>query len=202
MTRDTSILTLNPGSDWQLRATLTDDAGPVDLTGGWTAGIYDVTGALGPAVTAAIVDPAAGLVELAGTWQEGWPLSSEIVGTFRYGLVRGDAEIGSWTITVAVNAAAGIVRLARGSDLTVALNWPDDRMGLDLSGDVIEVVNASPLLAGIVSVEVTDPATRSVRWHIEGDPTMPLGDLGTFQLRRSTGGQHRRTLPPIRIICA
>ena len=202
MTCDTSILTVNPGSDWQLRATLTDDAGPVDLSGGWVASIYDVTGVLGAAPAAAIIDAAAGLVEQSGTWQPGWPLTGEVLGTFRYRLVRGGEEIGSWPVTVVVNGATAEVRLARGSDLTVELVWPDDRMGLDLTGDVVEVINISAGLAGLVSVEVTDPVTRTIRWHIEGDPAMPQGDLGTFQLRRSTGGLHRRTLPPIRIICA
>lgn len=193
-------LILNPGSDWLLQAPVFDDGGPVDGTG-YAASIYDVTGSLGGAVAAGIVTAAPLVVSLSGTWQGAWPLTGVQLGTFRYALTNGGAEIGSWMVPVYVNAAEDRVEVARGSDMTVEIDWPDDRLGLDMSGDTLTVINAAPGLAGVISAEIFDPVARKVRWTIEGDPAMPLGDLGTFQLQRATGGLHRRTTNLIRVIC-
>ncbi len=198
--RCSSDLIVNPGTDWLLRAAVIDDAGSVDGTG-YSASLYDVTGSLAGALTAGIHTASPLEVDLGGTWQGSWPLTAAQLGTFRYALVNGAAEIGSFKVTVYVNAAEDEVVVARGSDLTVDYDWPDDRLGLDMSGDVVAVINASPALVGVVSAAIFDPVTRKVRWHIEGDPAMPLGDLGTFQLQRTTGGLHRRTTNLIRVIC-
>lgn len=193
-------LIINPGTDWLFRGPVFDDAGQIDGSG-MTASIYDVTGVLGVAVAASIVAPSPLEVELAGTWQAGWPLTAVQLGAFRYALTSGATEIGSFKVTVYVNGAEDEVEVARGSDLTVELDWPDDRMGLDMTGDTLTVINASPDLIGVISAEIVDPVTRKVRWHIEGDQSMPVGDLGTFQLQRATGGLHRRTTNLIRVIC-
>lgn len=193
-------LILNPGSDWLFHAPVQDDAGQIDGTG-MTASIYDLSGVLGGEVTAGIVTAQPLVVSLGGTWQAGWPLIGDQLGTFRYALTNGGAEIGSWIVPVWVNAAEDVIEVARGSDLTVEIDWPDDRMGLDLSGDTMTVINAAPALVGTVGVTIFDPVARKVRWTIEGDPAMPLGDLGTFQLQRATGGLHRRTTNLIRVIC-
>lgn len=195
-----SDLIINPGSDWLFHDPVFDDAGQIDGTG-LSASIYDVTGALGGAVAAGIVTPSPLVVSLAGTWQGAWPLTGVQLGTFRYALTNGGAEIGSWLVPVYVNAAEDKVEVARGSDLTVDIDWPDDRLGLDMSGDTMTVINAAPGLVGVVGVSIFDPIARKVRWTIEGDPAMPLGDLGTFQLQRATGGLHRRTTNLIRVIC-
>lgn len=193
-------LIINPGTDWLLRGPVFDDAGQIDGTG-MIASIYDVSGVLGGVVTANIATPSPLEVELAGTWQVGWPLTAAQLGTFRYALVSGATEIGSFKVTVYVNGAEDEVEVARGSDLTVELDWPDDRMGLDMTGDTLTVINAAPNLVGVVSAEIIDPVARKVRWHIEGDQSMPVGDLGTFQLQRATSGLHRRTTNLIRVIC-
>lgn len=195
-----SDLILFPGADYSGRCEVRDEAGGMDLTG-YTASTYDLTGGLAGAVTLTLVDPSPAEARLDLTWQPGWALVGGVLGSFRGRFVNGGAEIGSYPVTVIVDGAADEIIVARGSDVSVGFQWPDDRDGADLSGDVIEVFNASPGLVGVVSVEVIDAATREVRWHIEGDPAMPLGDLGTFQMRRSTGGLHRRTTNLIRVIC-
>lgn len=193
-------LIINPGTDWLFQDPVFDDAGQIDGTG-MGASIYDVTGVLGGAISASIVTPSPLVVALGGTWQAGWPLTPARLGTFRYALTSGAQEIGSFEVAVYVNGAEDQVVVARGSDLTVELDWPDDRLGLDMSGDTLTVINAAPALVGVITAEIFDPVARKVRWTIEGDPAMPLGDLGTFQLQRATGGLHRRTTNLIRVIC-
>lgn len=195
--RCASDLILNPGTDCLDRRAVYDDAGVVELTGG-TASVYDVTGVLAGAVAVAIVS---GQLELSITWQPGWPVVAATLGTFRVLIVLGGTEIGSFLVTVYVNGSETQVVVARGSDLTLVLTWPDDRDGSNLVGDVIDVINVAPALVGVVSAAISNAATREITWSIEGDPAMPLGDLGTFQLRRSTGGANRRTLNRIRVIC-
>jgi hypothetical protein len=195
-----TTLYLNPGSDWLLRAPVLDEGGPVDLTG-CTAAVADVGGVLGTAPAFAIVDPAAGLVEFSGIWQASWPLAGGWLGDLRLTLTRGQMHVASFLGAVAVNARVNRLVVARGADLSAEIDWPDDRLGRDLTDDVIEVVNAAPALAGRITVEVVDPVARKLRWHLEGSPALPLGNLGTFQLQRSTGGVHRRTRLPTRIIC-
>lgn len=195
-----SDLIINPGTDWLFQDPVFDDAGQIDGTG-MTASIYDVTGVLGGAVTASIVTATPLVAALAGTWQGGWPLTPAQLGTFRYALTNGGAEIGSFKVTVYVNGAEDEIEVARGSDLTVEFVWPNDRLGADMTGDTLTVINVAPALVGVVSAEIVDPVARRVRWKIEGDPAMPIGDLGTFQLQRATGGAQRRTTNLIRVIC-
>jgi hypothetical protein len=193
-----SDLLLNPGQDFILAGSVMDDAGDVDLTG-YSASVFDVTGLLAGAVTAAVVDAK---LRLSVIWQAGWPVVASPLGAFRVQLVNGAAEVGSFAVKVFVVSEVCEVTLARGSDLTVGFVWPDDGDGADLSGDVIDLINVATGLQAYVSVQVTDAGVRAVQWHIEGDTAMPLGDLGTFQMRRSTGGANRRTLGPIRVVCA
>jgi hypothetical protein len=193
-----STLVLNPGQDFRSRNKVFDDAGEVDLTGK-TVSVHDVTDNLTGAVAVSIV---AGELQIDLTWQPGWAALVGLLGGFRILILDDAAKTGSFAVDVMINAAVTDVEVARGSDLTVALTWPDDRDGADLSGDTIDIFNVSPGLTGIVSVAVFNSVTREVRWSVEGDPGMALGDLGSFQLRRSTGGTNRRTLSPIRIICA
>lgn len=195
-----SDLIINPGTDWLFHDPVFDDGGQIDGTG-MTASIYDATGVLGGAVSAGVVTSSPLVVSLGGTWQAGWPLTAARLGSFRYSLVNGGAEIGSFAVTVYVNAAEDEVEVARGSDLTVEYDWQDDRLGLDMSGDTLTVINPAPDLVGRISVSIVDPVARKVRWTIEGDQSMPVGDLGTFQLQRATGGLHRRTTNLIRVIC-
>lgn len=195
-----SDLYLNPGSDLLLRSLVLDDAGPVDGTG-FVASVFDVSGDLTGAVSADIHAASPLECDLALTWQSGWPLTATKLGSFRYAMISGETEIGSWPVRVFVNAAEDLVEVARGSDLEVEIDWPDDRLGLDMSGDTLTVINASASLSGIVTAEIVDAASRKVRWKIEGSLSMALGDLGTFQLQRATGGLHRRTTNKIRVIC-
>lgn len=198
--KHSATLFLNPGADWLLRAPVLDDAGPVDLTG-CTAGISDVGGVLGSAPAFAIVDAPTGVVEFSGTWQPGWSLAGGWLGNLRLTLTRGQIHIASFLGDVAVNGRVHQLTVARGADFSGEIDWLDDRMGRDLTEDQIEVVNVSPALAGRIAVQVVDPVARKVRWHLEGSPALPTGNLGTFQLQRSTGGAHRRTRLPTRIIC-
>lgn len=198
----TDTLAIPPGSDWRGRTIIRDDSGAAIDATGWTASIRDETGDLAGALAIAWIDAPSGEVELTLTWQAGWPLTGGVRGTFRIALVNGSDERVTLPSEVLVYDAATEVTVPRGSDLTIDLVWPDDRNGADLTGETVEAVNVAAGLVGLVSVTVVDPATRTVRWHIEGDPATAMGDLGTFQLRRSIAGAERRTLPLIRIISA
>lgn len=195
--RTEQMLVVPPGSDWLDRIVLRDEAGPVDLTG-WTAEVRDLTGDLPGAMAAGIV---AGTVELSLTWQLAWPLTQALLGTFRLAVENGAMERVTVPHQVWVDGREqDRIILGRGSDLDRQFIWDNDRLGADLTGDTIEVINVSPALSGLVTAEIVDAASRRVAFHVEGDPATPLGDLGTFQLRRSTGGLHRRTTLPFRII--
>lgn len=194
-----NTLFLNPGADWSLRTTFLDDAGPVDLTG-CTAAVVDVTGVLGDAPEFAILDEAAGLVEFSGTWQPDWPLNGGWLGDFRLTLTQGARQIAAFPGSVSVKGRVHDLRVARGADLSAEIDWLDDRDGRDLAEDEITVINASPALAGRITAEIVDPVARTVRWHLEGSPPLPVGNMGSFQLQRATLGAHRRTRLPIRII--
>jgi hypothetical protein len=140
------------------------------------------------------------VVQFSGTWQTSWPLRGGRLGTFRLTLNQGAHQIAAFPGSIAVDTKVHELQVARGADFQAEFDWPDDRLGADLTGDDITVINVSPALVGRISVEVTDPVTRTVRWALEGNPRLPLGNLGTFQLQRATAGAHRRTRLPIRII--
>lgn len=192
-------LVLNPGQDWLDRTAPRDDGGVVDMTG-WTAEIRDLDGVLtaSGAVTASIVS---GEVQVSITWQAGWPLVGGKLGSFRLALLQGGTEMASYPREVWVSNLETEWHVARGADQTPQFIWDDDRMGADLTGDTIEVINASATLGPLLSAGILNAATRRVWFHLEGDPATPTGDLGTFQLQRSTGGTHRRTTNLIRVIC-
>lgn len=193
----TRTLYLNPGSDFAETVTATDESGAaVDLTG-HTASITDVTGVLAGAVVASLPDAAAGQVRLAVTWDAGWPLLPGILGRVRLVLTNGGAESASLPFALALPPQDDHVTVPRGADMTWAGIWPDDSDGADFTGQVLEIVNASATLTPLMSVTVTDAATRAYTVQLEGDPATPLGAAGSFQVQRSTAGTNRRTTPPM-----
>ena len=195
----TSDLYLPPSGDFAQAVAMTDEAGAAtDLTG-YTASIVDATGDLGAAVTATITDAAAGLVLLSVAWQGAWPVTEGLLGTFRLSLVNGTAETVTAPTTVYVQGTALQLVIARGCDMAYPFTWPDDRDGADLTGETLDVVNASATLAPLVTVEVTDAATRACRLLIEGDLSVAIGAAGTFQLRRRVSGADPRTPPPVAV---
>lgn len=196
----TSDLFLPPSGDWsQTRALPNEDGSPADLTG-FAVSIVDVTGVLGGAVAATIVTPAAGLVRISVTWQGAWPIVPVLLGTFRLSLVSGAAEIVTPPRSIWVQGVATVLTVARGSDFAPVFTWPDDRDGASLTGETIDVINASATLAPLVTVAVLNAATRSCQFSIEGDLAVPLGQAGTFQLRRRIAGANPRTLPPMSVV--
>ena len=198
----TTDLYLPPSGDFAQTVAMTDETGAaMDLTGN-TASIVDVTGDLGAAVTATITDEAAGLVMLSVAWQGAWAVTEGLLGTFRLSLVNGTAETVTAPTTVYVQGTALQLVIARGCDMAYPFTWPDDRDGADLAGETLDVVNASATLAPLLSVAVTDAAARAYEIRLEGDLSVPLGDAGTFQVRRSTAGANRRTTPPMKVIFA
>lgn len=194
-----STLTINASGDWAATTTATDENGTaLDLTG-FTASIADVTGEIAGALAVTIPTPATGQVRLAVTWQGAWALAQRRLGTARLLLVNGTDE--SCNYAFAVDVAGPGIRLVvpRGADQAYGFTWPDDRDGASVTGETVDVVNASATLAGLVTVVVTDAATRACEVRIEGDLATPLGDAGTFQLRRRIAGAQPRTLPPIAV---
>lgn len=194
-----STLTINASGDWAATTVATDENGTaLDLTG-FTASIVDVTGELTGALVATIPTPASGEVRLSVTWQGAWPTAQRRLGTARLLLVNGTDE--SCNVPFAVDVSGPGIRLVapRGADQAYAFTWPDDRDGSSLTGEAVDVVNASATLAGLVTVVVTDAATRACEVRIDGDLATPLGDAGTFQLRRRIAGAQPRTLPPIAV---
>jgi hypothetical protein len=190
-------LYLNPGSDFAETVTATDESGEaVDLTG-YSASITDETGLLDGQVTASLPDAAAGQVRLAVTWDAAWPLLPGILGRARLLLAASGAESASLPFALALPPQEARVTVPRGSDMVWADIWPDDSEGADFTGQTLEIVNASATLAPLLTVAVTDTATRAYEIRLEGDPATPLGDAGTFQVRRSTAGADRRTTPPL-----
>jgi hypothetical protein len=192
-------LIINASGDWAATTVARDENGAaLDLTG-FTASIADVTGELVGAVAASIPDAAAGLVRLAVTWQPGWSTEQARLGSARLVLISGGDESASFPFAVHVSRRGLVLKVPRGADIAYAFTWPDDRDGADLSGETVDVINASATLAGLVSVVVTDAATRACQVRIEGDLSVPLGDAGTFQLRRRIAGAQHRTTPPIAV---
>jgi hypothetical protein len=192
-------LIINASGDWAATNVARDENGvALDLTG-FTASVVDVTGELVGAVTASIPDAAAGQVRLAVTWQPGWSKDQARLGSARLILVSGGNESASFPFTVHVARRSLVLKVPRGADMAFAGIWPDDRDGADLSGETLDVINASPALSGLVSVVVTDAPTRAYEIRIEGDLSVPLGDAGTFQLRRRIAGAEPRTTPPIAV---
>lgn len=195
----TSVLTINASGDYAATATLTDENGAtVDLTG-YAASIVDVTGELTGALAVTVPTPASGLVRIALTWQGAWTTLQRRLGTARLLLVNGADE--SCNVPFAVDVAGTSLRtvIPRGADQAYGFTWPDDRDGASLTGETVDVVNASATLAGLVTVAVIDAATRACEVRIEGDLSVALGDAGTFQLRRRIAGAQPRTLPPIAV---
>lgn len=195
----TATLTINASGDWAATTIATDENGTaLDLTG-FTASVVDVTGEMAGALAATIPTPASGEVRLALTWQSAWGLGQRRLGTARLLLVNGADENGS--IPFAVDVSGHGIRLVvpSGADQAYAFKWPDDRDGADLTGETVDVVNASATLSGLVTVVVTDAATRACEIRIEGDLSTPLGDAGTFQLRRRIAGAEPRTTKPFAV---
>ena len=192
-------LYLPPSGDFVQTFTLTDESGAaVDATG-LTPSIVDVTGDLGAAVTLTVMDAPTGQFRLAVAWQPAWPVTAAVLGTFRAALTNGAAEKVWPKSTVMVQGPALRLVQTRGNDNSYAFSWPDDRDGADLTGETLDVVNASATLAPLVTVEVVDAATRACRLLIEGDMSVPIGDAGTIQLRRRIAGAQPRTTPPIAV---
>lgn len=190
-------LYLNPGSDFAETVIATDESGAaVDLTG-VTASIVDASAAVDGQIALTLPDAAAGEVRLAVTWDDAWPTQPGIIGRARGLLVTGDKESASLPFTIAVPIATDRVIVPRGGDMVWADIWPDDSDGGDFTGQTLEIVNASATLTPLLSVVVTDAATRAYEIRLEGDPATPLGDAGSFQVRRSTAGTNRRTTPPL-----
>lgn len=190
-------LTINASGDWAATTTLRDESGAVVDTTGMVASVVDITGSLSGAISASI--PALGQVRLAVTWQGAWGTGAAILGTARLLLVNGGAESASLPFTVSVSGPGLRLLVPRGADQSYAFTWPDDRDGASLSGETVDIVNASSTLAGLVTVVVTDAATRACEVRIEGDLATPLGDAGTFQMRRRIAGAQPRTMPPFSV---
>lgn len=194
-----SNLTISASGDWAATTIATDENGTaLDLTG-FTASVVDVTGELAGALAVTIPTPASGEVRLALTWQSAWGLGQRRLGTARLLLVNGADENGSIPFAVDVSGAGIRLVVPRGADQAYAFTWPDDRDGADLTGETVDVVSASATLAGLVSVTVTNAATRACEIRIEGDLATPLGDAGTFQLRRRIGAAEPRTTQPFAV---
>lgn len=196
------ILYLNPGSDFAETITATDESGAAVDLDGHTATTVDDSGLIAGDVTVSLPDAAAGQVRLTVTWNDAWPLTPGIIGGCRIVLADGGAESASPPFQIAVPVAEDKVTVPRGADMVWAGQWPDDSEGADFTGQTLEVVNASPTLAPLLSVAVIDAATRAYEIRLEGDLSVPLGDAGTYQIRRSTAGADRRTTPPMKVIFA
>lgn len=190
-------LTINASGDWAATATLRDESGAVVDTTGMTASLSDVTGELGASLTATI--PALGQVRLAVAWQGAWATAQRRLGTARLLLVNGAEENASFSFGVDVSGIGSRLVVPRGADIAYAFTWPDDREAASLAGETVDVVNASASLAGLVSVVVTDAATRACQISIEGEMSVAVGDAGTFQLRRRIAGADPRTTPPFAV---
>ena len=194
-----STLYLPAGSDFSETVTLRDESGAaVNLTG-YGVSIVDVTGSLGSAVTITLIDAPTGQIRLDVAWQGAWPLDPPVLGAFRIAATSGGTEKVWPPSQVAIDGVALRLLTPRGNDGSYPFTWPDDRAGADLTGETLDVINASATLAPLVTVEVVDAATRACRLLIEGDLSVPLGDAGTFQLRRRIAGAQPRTIPPIAV---
>ncbi len=199
MSQPCSMLTINPSGDWAATTVARDENGAaLDLTG-FTASVADVTGELPGAVAASITDAAAGIVRLAVTWQGSWVATQRRLGSARLLLVSGGNESASFPFEVHVAGIGAWLKVPRGGDMAYNFTWPDDREGASLVGETVDVINVSAALAGLVAIVVTDAAERACQLRIEGDLSVPLGDAGTFQLRRRVAGADPRTTPPLAV---
>lgn len=192
-------LILPASGDYAATSTVTDETGGAIDGTGLVASIVDATGVLGSAVTASIITVNPLTVRIAVAWQGAWPVTAARLGTARLSLVSGAAENVSAPFAVDVSATALRLTHARGADGAWRFTWPDDRDGADLTGEALDVINASATLAPLASVVVIDAATRECELRIEGDLATALGDAGTLQLRRRIAGAQPRTLPPIAV---
>ena len=199
MTCATAGLGLNPGGDFASTVTLTDESGAVIDATGYTASIVDPTGEVGAAVTATLTDAPNGQLRLQAVWQGAWAATARQLGTARLSLVNGPDEIVSRPFPVSVAGPAVRLVVARGADMAYRFQWPDDRDGADLTGETLDVINASATLAPLASVVVIDAATRECELRIEGDLATPLGEAGTLQVRRRVAGINPRALAPIAV---
>ncbi len=191
-----SVLTIPASGDWAQTVPLYDDAGAAVDASTFTASIVDVTGELAGAM--AVTTPG-GLVRIAVTWQGSWAITQRRMGTARLSLVNGAAENVSIPFAVDVVGTQGRLIVARGDDAAWRFRWPDDRDGASLTGETLDVVNASATLAALATVAVIDAATRECELRVEGDLSAPIGDAGTLQLRRRIAGAQPRTLAPIAV---
>lgn len=194
-----AVWDINPGTDFAATAIARDQAGAVVNLTGFTATIEDVSGVLGAAIAVSIPTPANGEVRFSLTWQSGWLLTPNTLGAFRLRLVNGTDESTPFLIYVRVPPQYARVIVPRGADMAWGFTWPDDSEGADLTGQTIAVVNASAILAPLLTVVVLNAVTRACEVRLEGDLATPLGSAGTYQLRRSSAGVNRRTLPPIAV---
>lgn len=189
-------LILPASGDWAQTTALTDENGTAVDASGYTASIVDVTGELAGAL--AVTLPG-GAVRLSVIWQGGWDTDERRLGTARLSLVGGSEENVSFPFAVDVPGPAVRIVVPRGADQSYAFTWPDDRDGADLTGETVDVINASAALTGLVTVSVTDATTRACEIQIEGDLSVSLGDAGTFQLRRRIAGAQPRTTKPFAV---
>lgn len=192
-----ATLTINASGDWAATATATDETGSaLDLTG-YTASVVDVTGDLAGALTASIPD--AQSVRLSLTWQGVWATSQARLGTARVALVNGTDETVSAPFRVEVSGPGIRLVVPRGADLAYRFTWPDDRDGADLTGETLDIINASATLAPLASVAVIDATMRECELRIEGDLSVAIGDAGTLQARRRISGAQPRTTQPFAV---
>lgn len=198
MARET-IWYINPGADFAATVIARDQAGAAINLTGFTATIEDVSGVLGSAVAISIPNAALGELRFTLTWQGAWPTASGLLGSCRVRLVNGADESTPFLIHVAVPTQTARVTVPRGADMAWGFTWPDDSEGADLTGQTVEVINASTTLTPLMSVVVLNATTRACEVRLEGDLAVPLGNAGTYQLRRSTSGVNRRTLPSIAV---
>lgn len=197
-----TVWNINPGADFAETVVARDQAGAALNLTGFTATIEDVSGVLGSAVAISIPNAALGQLRFTLTWQASWPLIRTTLGAFRVLLANGTDESTPFLVYVRVAASNARVTVPRGADMAWGFTWPDDSEGVDLTGQTIEVINASATLAPLMTVVVLNAATRACEVRLEGDLATPVGNAGSFQLRRSTAGANRRTLPPIAVIIA
>lgn len=194
-----TVWDINPGADFAATTVARDQAGAAINLTGFTASIEDVSGVLGSAIGVTIPNPAAGEIRFTLTWQPGWQLTPGNLGAFRLRLVNGADESTPFLVYVRLPMQPARVTVPRGADMAWGFTWPDDSEGADLTGQTVEVINASATLAPLMTVVVLNAATRACEVRLEGDLATPVGNAGSYQLRRSTAGVNRRTLPPITV---
>jgi hypothetical protein len=196
MTCSVPGLVLNPGGDFAQTVDLMDENGAVVDASGMTASIVDPTGEVGGALAASVVGSR---VRLTATWQGVWSTTPRVLGTARLSLVQGADEHVSRPFPVSVPGSALRLVVARGSDMSWRFTWPDDRDGASLMGEVVDIINASAVIAPLATIVVINAATNECELRIEGDLSVALGEGGTLQVRRRTGATNPRTLAPLSV---